>query len=331
MISGTFLGPLNILGFQSGPSKVSVILESNKLIFNSWIPCLTITFLIFGLILNSLVCLILWKYSRTYLPLLTFLVYILALDQIVLILYILDLIVEFCYDIRLLMSIQILTRFSCQISHLIYNSIQHLRSFLIIVLAIWTCKLCHKPWNYLAQFNLQTAQNIFILIITLVLITNCQFLWTFDLIQIHSLILHNRTVKHVFKCDWCSDAQLSQIYLTYIWPLIDHLTGEIGPCLVCILAGPWILKINNQLKEEKKKKEHHHQNKHYDDSSSSNKVQNKELELLKWLDLDIIYHIVKSIGLICLIHGLCLLCKCGFYMFKYTFLFGKLKIHLCKI
>ncbi|CAH8544047.1 unnamed protein product [Heterobilharzia americana] len=329
-LNGTFLEPLNIRGsVQSREGEQLAILESNRLSINLLGNILIIPLILCGSLLNFILASTTLRISCRQLPWVIYLFYIILLDQFDLMISAIDFLVESYHEIRLLVVLQFLGRFYCQILPMFYNLSKHIHSTLFILFIIESLK---SYSNLLKQLNIpfkqtkEIVQNalIFILVVTITL--NCQFIWTFDLSQLETLMLHERVVQNIYKCDFASTWILSPTFLNYIWPLLDHLCGDLLPCFICLFGGliGYILyrfkvnllleKILNQNNEKLIFIMKDIQNNHKQDY-------NKEIQLsyIKW-----IAQIIRVFILFSFIHGVFLLPRCLYYLVKYSFFLTRL-------
>ncbi|VDQ02772.1 unnamed protein product [Trichobilharzia regenti] len=368
-LSGTFLGPLNIRGLIQSPSiegETLAILENNRVSLSQLTNVLIIPLILSGSLLNCLLINnITQRISRRQLPWLLYLIYIILLDQFDLMLSAIDFLVESYHEIRLVIVLQFLGRFYCQILPMFYSLLKHLHSGLFILLTIETLKLTYNNNNNndnnpLKQLNAgelkqrqrkQVIQNTLIFISVIIITLNCQFIWTFDISQLEMLILHGRIVHNLYKCDFAMTSVLSPTFLYYIWPLFDHICGDILPCLICLSSGlvGYILyrckvkrlvkRIENYIHEDEDQKVYSVETdvkrcKHHGEEEEDEEGQELPQSLSSHLQEEMTNHsdvsqlfnvqwslqIIRVFILFCFIHGVFLLPRCLYYLTKY-FLF----------
>ncbi|VDP30809.1 unnamed protein product [Schistosoma margrebowiei] len=314
------------IGFENE----SIILDNNQISINQ----LMIPLILFGLIINFLIINTIIKILYKQIPWIIFLFYIIILDQFDLIICIIDLIIASYYEIKLFIIIEFFGRFYCQIIPMLYNLIKHVHSILYIIFTIETMKLYLYPWQQLNKTFKQIKQfiqNILILIIVITIILNCQFIWTYDLSKLETFILHERILHNIYKCDFALTWILSPIFLNYIWPFIDHIIGDILPCIICLLSGliSYILhrfRVIKYQKEINNKFDCHHHNSSQEKyltifiHDNDKKIYNKNyyLSYMKW-----IMKMIRVFNLICIIHGIFLIPRCLYYLMKYFFFISR--------
>ncbi|CAH8567014.1 unnamed protein product [Schistosoma bovis] len=310
----------------------SIILHNNQISINQ----LMIPLILFALIINFLIINTIIKILYKQIPWIIFLFYIIILDQFDLLICIIDFIIESYYEIKLFIIIQFFGRFYCQIIPMLYNLIKHIHSILYIIFTIETIKLYLYPWQQLNKSFKQIKQfiqNILILIIVITIILNCQFIWTYDLSKLETFILHERILHNIYKCDFALTWILSPIFLNYIWPLIDHIIGDILPCIICLFSGliSYLLYRFQVIKYQKeinnKFDDHHDHNSSQEkyltifinDNNNNEQRYNKNYLLyIRW-----IMKIIRVFNLICIIHGIFLIPRCLYYLMKYFFFISK--------
>ncbi|KAK4470125.1 hypothetical protein MN116_005709 [Schistosoma mekongi] len=325
---------LNSLTLQSNKhNNLLTILHNNHLLINQLINKLIIPFILCSTILNFLLAKTTLRLSWQQLPWGIFLFYIILLDQFDLIINTIDFLIESYYNIRLLIVLQFLGRFYCQIIPMLYNFIKHFHSILFIIFTIITLKYYLSPWQQLNKSLKQIKQiiqNILILIIVIIIIINCQYIWTYDLSKLEIFILHERILHNVYKCDFATTWILNSIYLNYIWPILDHIIGDILPCIICLLSSVigYVINRLNKKKEilpisSNNKKiiivntnDNSKQNYHY----YFNKVYYQIY--IKW-----IISRMKVFLLYCSIHGIFLMPRCLYYLMKYIIFISKIINH----
>ncbi|VDN11042.1 unnamed protein product [Dibothriocephalus latus] len=177
------------------------------------------------------------KLSRTKLPIASFVVYILVLEFIGLILQLADCILVLFKGIRVLTITQFVGRSACQSLAMAYSCFRHVLSLLYLALALDTLRYAKSPRCRYTSFNRHCAYNILILAIALMATMDSQFFWTFDLSSVQNHIASGDNADVFYQCDFLASWPLNPAFVSYFWPLADHLIGEILPCVVPILAG----------------------------------------------------------------------------------------------
>ncbi|CAH8858506.1 unnamed protein product [Trichobilharzia szidati] len=357
-LSGTFLGPLNIRGLiqsTSAEGETLAILENNRVSLSQLAIILIIPLILSGSLLNCLLINnITQRISRHQLPWIVYLIYIILLDQFDLMLNSVDFLVESYHEIRLVIVLQFLGRFYCQILPMIYSLLKHVHSGIFILLTIETLKLTYNPLKQLNAHELkqrqrkQVIQNTLIFISVIIITLNCQFIWTFDISQLETLILHGRIVHNLYKCDFATTSVLSPTFLYYIWPLFDHICGDILPCLICLSSGlvgymlyrykvkRLVKRIQDYIHEDgdqkvysvetdvKRCKHHGEEEEGQELSESPSFHLQEELTnhngISQLFNVQWIIQIIRVFILFCFIHGIFLLPRCLYYLTKY-FLF----------
>ncbi|CAH8584243.1 unnamed protein product [Schistosoma rodhaini] len=335
-LNGTFIDPFHIhKSIKSNNIEGSATFQNHSitviyLFFNK----LIIPFILFGLFLNFILVNTILKLSYKQLPWLLYLFYIIILDQFDLIITIINFSIQSYYHIHLLIILQFLGRFYCQIIPMLYNLLKHLHSLLFIICAIETLKLNLNPvklLNVSLKQTKQSIQNILILIFVIIIIFNCQFIWTFDLSKLDRLILHKHLLHNIYKCDFALTWLLSPIYLNYIWPIIDHIIGDLLPCFICLLNGiisyalyrlrfmKYKKEINNWLDTNNSQDEKFVTIFIGDNNNQQKCNQNNYLLYIKW-----IMKISKVFNSLCFIHGIFLIPRCLYYLMKYFFFISRI-------
>ncbi|VDL91716.1 unnamed protein product [Schistocephalus solidus] len=177
------------------------------------------------------------KLSCTKLPIASFLVYILILEFISLILQLADCLLILFKGIRVLTIAQFVGRSACQSLSMANSCFRHVQSLLYLGLALDTLRYAKSPRYHYTSFNRNCAYNILILAIALMGTMDSQFFWTFDLSGVENHIASGDSADVLYQCDFLSSWPLNPIFVSYFWPLADHLIGEILPCVIPILAG----------------------------------------------------------------------------------------------
>ncbi|CAH8511078.1 unnamed protein product [Schistosoma turkestanicum] len=330
-LSELFIGPLNIHKLvQSKDGDALTTLRNSRISNNQLLSRLTIPLILCGSLLNFMLTSTTLRISCRQIPWTIFLFYLIILDQCDLIINAIDIFIESYHEIRLLIALQFLGRFYCQIIPMCYNLTKHIHSMLFVVFTIETLKSCLYP---LRQLNVslkkskQIARNILILIFVITITLNCQFIWTFDLSRLDTFVLHERIVNSIYKCDFASTWILSPIFLNYIWPLLDHLIGDLFPCIICLSSGIigytlyrlQIIKCQNDIKHIL-----NHTNRQetvfFNDNHNEQRYnKNYCFSYHKW-----IMKIIRGFVLFCLVHGLFLIPRCLYYLLKYFFFISRL-------
>ncbi|VEL33132.1 unnamed protein product [Protopolystoma xenopodis] len=147
--------------------------------------------------------------------------------------------------------LQFLDRAACQLFPMIATLFRHVQATLFLGLAGETAHLVASPIGYLACFRRDQVHNVVILALAIWLTLDCQFLWTFDLSRADSRRIHDRLVANAYSCGFSTTWPLNSVYITCIWPIVDHLGGDILPCLLPLLIG--VVSLIHQTKYRRRR------------------------------------------------------------------------------
>nr|VZI45873.1 unnamed protein product [Spirometra erinaceieuropaei] len=176
------------------------------------------------------------RLSITKLPIASFLEYILMLEFVGLILQLADCLLVLFKGIRVLTIAQFVGRSACQSLSMANSCFRHVQGLLYLCLALDTLRHAKNLRYRYASFSRNCAYNILILAVALMATMDSQFFWTFDLSGVENHITSG-DVNVLYQCDFLSTWPLNPIFVSYLWPLADHLVGDILPCIIPILAG----------------------------------------------------------------------------------------------
>lgn len=328
-ISGTFLGPVHVREVMlSGTDQSPVaIIESERLPLNMFaklvVPFLVVASILMNLfVLKSAIYLV--KNQTSFF---SYLIYLCLMELLEFTARGVDSLVE-CYNgVRLFTAIQFLDGTACQLLTMAYSAFTHIHSTLLIGLAVDSLRLARNPVKFIHKYRSEWTLNLFILASALSIAVDSQFFWTFELNCLDRKMLHERMVNNAYRCGFSNTANLSVPFLYYIWPIIDHLWGEVLPCLTSLFSGFIILNWRTKLSQLKTERwmnncislftvEDDKENASESSSCSSTAV--RPLELL------------RTMGFVCIVNGtfvaprfIYYIAKCSLFSSKYA---GCLKI-----
>ena len=210
---------------------------------------LCIIFLI-SILLNVISCHCLRRLANCRgLHIVKILVYITALDCINLLVELNHIFMNVTSGVPMFTVAAFLGRWSCQILAMVSTFLIHTGGLLITTLAFDSLIFLKHLKEHVARFRFEWAFNIFILIIATTATISCQFFWTFDIFHVDSRISPseiniergNFIEPSLYMCGFSASWGLSAAFTSYIWPALDHLLGDILPCLLPLAAGLAIL------------------------------------------------------------------------------------------
>lgn len=177
------------------------------------------------------------------------LLYLTILECIDLFLQLSDNLLDCTRGIPLFTVMDLLGRWSCQTLNMGYSCLVHTEGLLISTLAVDSIVFVKKLRHHLARFRADWAFNALILIIASMATSSSQFFWTFDLFHVDNRIppLESNIGGRIFvepslyMCGFSASWGLSHAFISYIWPMFDHLLGDTIPCILALVAGSMIL------------------------------------------------------------------------------------------
>ncbi|KAM7540695.1 hypothetical protein Aperf_G00000026163 [Anoplocephala perfoliata] len=233
------------------------------------------------------------------------LLYLTILECIDLFLQLSDNLLDSTRGISLFTVMDLLGRWSCQTLAMGYTCLVHTEGLLISTLAANSIVFLKRLRYHLARFRAEWAFNMFILIVASTATASSQFFWTFDLFRVDNRMpptesnLGGRIFVEpsLFTCGFSASWGLNHAFISYIWPIFDHLLGDAIPCIMSLVAGSTIL-INRHSALRKEQQE-------------LNTVAPEDLNALMWI-----------LPLLFLLYGFSILPRTLFYMGKY-FIFSE--------
>jgi len=177
------------------------------------------------------------RISKKIHPLATYIIYLAMFDILELLIQGGDIIFEAYFKIKVISAIQILSRSSCQMLPFAYNLFKHANVILYMAMAIDNWKFIRRPKHMNEALKSEWIKNVLIVIAAILMTINAQFFWTFDVTENDNIFVHRRLLKSTFQCSFSTTWPLKQVFTEGIWPILDHMVGEIIPCIVCIYCG----------------------------------------------------------------------------------------------
>ncbi|BHF58281.1 hypothetical protein SprV_0100123300 [Sparganum proliferum] len=162
------------------------------------------------------------RLSISKLPIASFVDYILMLEFVGLILQLADCLLVLFKGIRVLTITQFVGRSACQSLSMANSCFRHVQGLLYLCLALDTLRYAKNPRYRYVSFSRNCAYNILILAAALMATMDSQFFWTFDLSGVENHITSG-DVDVLYQCDFLSTWPLNPIFVSYLWPLADHL------------------------------------------------------------------------------------------------------------
>lgn len=146
----------------------------------------------------------------------------------------------------------ILGRWSCQTLAMGYSCLKHTEGLLIGTIGLDALIFQKTLRQHVAQFRAEWAYNLFIFIVAMMATVNSQFFWTFDLFHVDNRLpptdfgggASQLVEQSLYLCGFSSSWGLNHAFISYIWPVLDHLFGEVIPCLLSLIAGcAWFARL----------------------------------------------------------------------------------------
>nr|CDS24556.1 U3 small nucleolar RNA associated protein 22 [Echinococcus granulosus] len=226
--------------------------------------------------------------------------YLTFLESIDLFIELNDALMHATHGVPMLTVIGFLGRWSCQTLAMGYTCLKHTEGLLITSLAIDSLISLKQLRHHIAGFRAEWAFNAFILIIATVATTSSQFFWTFDLFHVDNRIPPSESLfgggtfaePTLYICGFSASWGLSHAFVSFIWPTLDHLIGDVLPCILPLAAGIVILSSRRNTLET--------------DGCDLNVDCPGDLDKFMWI-LPVLF----------LLHGLSILPRMLFYMLKY--------------
>ncbi|VDN99826.1 unnamed protein product [Rodentolepis nana] len=215
-----------------------------------------------SILANMLSCHCLRRISDGGLYIAKILQYLTILECIDLFIQLGNTLIDFYRGVPLFTVIDFIGKWSCQTLAMGYTSLAHSEGLLVSALAGYSLLFLKNLRYHLARFRGDWTFNFLMLVIALTATASSQFFYTFDLFHVDNRLPPSKAKigKGVFvepslyMCGFSASWGLSHVYVSYIWPMIDHLQGDIIPCLMSLAAGTMIL-ISRQSVARKERKE----------------------------------------------------------------------------
>lgn len=267
---------------------------------------LCIVFLI-SILANILSCHCLRRISNGGLYVAKIFQYLNILECIDLFIQLGDTLIYFLQGVPLFIAIDFVGKWSCQTLTMGYTCLIHSEGLLFSVLAIYSLVFLKNLRHHLARFRADWTFNVFMLVIALTATASSQFFYTFDLFHVDNRLPPSESnigsgifaEPSLYMCGFSASWGLSHVFVSYIWPMIDHLQGDIIPCISSLIAGTMIL-INRQ---------------------SAVRKEREELELDPPDELN---EFLWILPLLFLLHGFSILPRAMFFVGKYYVFSGKI-------
>lgn len=237
-----------------------------------------------------------------------FLFYLTFLESIDLFIEMNDVLMCATHGVPMLTAMEFLGRWSCQTLAMGYTFLKHTEGLLISVIASDSLVFLKQLRHHIAKFRAEWAFNAFIFIIATVATTSSQFFWTFDLFRVDNRIPPSDSLygggtlaePTLYMCGFSSSFGLNHAFVAYLWPTLDHLIGDVLPCILPLTAGIVILSTRKNTWKT--------------DRRNLNTEYPGDLEKLMWI-----------LPALFLLHGLSILPRMLFYIKKYFLFSGKWK------
>ncbi|GAA53959.1 hypothetical protein CLF_111729 [Clonorchis sinensis] len=328
-IHGTFLGPVRLRQSHKLANISTVYLfEYHRLPLNTAAKVIIPFLLLLACISNIFILRVSYKLSFRKLPIAIYFVYLSIFDQLDLLARGTDYLVEAYGGIRLFTAMQFVSRSSCQLLSMAHSAVRHLQSALLIGLSIDLCQWSAKPVRFWIRFRSEWTQNVALLAAILAIILDSQFLWTFDLSPSDITQLHGRPVQNIYQCGYSQTSTLSPLFLYYVWPIMDHLWGDVLPCLACTIAGIFSLICSDVRRRNLKKAKAVTQ-------YWASRIQQNDRDQMsqlrcsvatRWINLDLIVETIRAFAMVLLTTGIFILPRCFYYLIKYA-LFSNVRLY----
>ncbi|VDM25313.1 unnamed protein product [Hydatigera taeniaeformis] len=237
-----------------------------------------------------------------------FFLYLTVLESIDLLIKLNDVLMCVTHGVPMFIAMEFLGRWSCQTLAMGYTSFKHTESLLITTLAFDSLIFLKQLKQHVAKFRAEWAFNAFIFIIATVATTNSQFFWTFDLFRVDNRMPPSDSLygggvlaePTLYTCGFSASYSLNHAFIAYLWPALDHLIGDVLPCLLPLAAGVIILSTRRKILKTSRR--------------NSNTDSTGDLEELMWI-----------LPVLLLLHGLSILPRMLFYIKKYFLFSGRWK------
>ncbi|ELT88851.1 hypothetical protein CAPTEDRAFT_190663 [Capitella teleta] len=116
----------------------------------------------------------------------------------------------------------------CKVYPFVFNFILHLSKWLLVAVSIEGLIAMKYPQKALTMCTLSKAKAVIILLTVLLVCVNVHYFWTFELLNENGMLM----------CTFSKyDGQLSEEFVTDVWPVTEFLVAEALPIIVIAISA----------------------------------------------------------------------------------------------